>query len=76
MVQNLSQTGAKLAFNTVTDAPGEFTLNVFLGGGEARYLARTKWRRNRLVGVEFVRPSMPTMTNAVSLQDYIQTQVI
>ena len=32
MVQNLSETGAKLAFHTVTDAPAEFTLNVSLAG--------------------------------------------
>ena len=62
LVQNLSETGAKLAFHTVTDAPAEFTLNIFLGGNEARYLARTRWRKHRLVGAEFVRPPM---TNAV-----------
>lgn len=70
LVQNLSETGAKLAFKAVTDAPAEFTLNIFLGSKEARYLARRRWRRHRLVGVEFVRQPM---TNVVWLQDYVQT---
>ena len=70
MVQNLSETGAKLAFHKVTDAPAEFTLNVSLAGEETHYLARRRWRRHRLIGVKFVRPPV---ANAVSLQDYIQT---
>ena len=71
MVQNLSNSGAKLAFHTVTDTPAEFTLNVFLAGKEVQYLARPRWRRHRLFGVEFVRrhPS----NNVVSLQDYISS---
>ncbi len=71
MVQNLSNSGAKLAFHTVTDTPAEFTLNVFLASNEAQYLAQPRWRRHCLFGVEFVRrhPS----NNVVSLQDYISS---
>ena len=73
LVQNLSETGAKLAFHMVTDAPAEFALSIFLGGKEGRYLARTKWRRHHVIGVKFVRSPM---THAVSLQDYIQILAI
>jgi len=66
MVQNLSETGAKLAFHKVTDAPAEFTLNVSLADKEAQYLACPRWRRGRLVGAEFARPPM---ANVVWLQD-------
>jgi hypothetical protein len=51
VVQNISQTGAKLAFHKVTDAPAEFALNVFLAGKETQYLTRRRWPRHRLVGV-------------------------
>jgi len=54
LVQNLSATGAKLAFRMATDAPSEFYLNVLLSGKETRCLGRTRWRRHHLVGVEFV----------------------
>jgi PilZ domain-containing protein len=70
MVQNLSKSGAKLAFHTVTDVPRDFTLNVFLAGKELQYLARPRWRRGRLIGAKFV---LPPRANAVSLQDYIKT---
>lgn len=70
LVQNISETGAKLAFKAATDPPSEFTLNVFLRGREAQYLARPRWRRHRFVGAEFVRPPM---MNIVWLQDYVQT---
>lgn len=70
LVRNLSETGVMLAFKAATDPPSEFTLNVFFRGREARYLARPRWRRHRLVGVEFVRPPM---TNVIWLQDYVQT---
>ena len=56
MVQNLADFSAKLAFHTVTDAPAEFTLRVLLVGREVQYLARPKWRRHRLCGVQFVKP--------------------
>ena len=69
MVQNLSSSGAKLAFHTVTDVPAEFTLNVFLTGKEVRHFARPRWRRHRLLGVEFVQRYLAN--NVVSLQDYI-----
>ena len=74
MVQNLSDSGAKLAFHIVTDVPAEFTLDVFLAGREAEYLARPRWRRHRLCGVQFVRRRLKN--NVVSLQDYIHTYVI
>ena len=70
LVQNLSESGAKLAFHTITDVPAEFTLNVFLAGKETQYLTRRRWPRHRLVGVEFVRPPM---TNVVWLRDYMQS---
>ena len=74
MVQNLSESGAKLAFHTVTDAPAEFTLNVFLAGKEAQYLARPRWRKHRVFGVKFVRQH--PANKVVSLQDYFQSEVV
>jgi hypothetical protein len=74
MVQNLSESGAKLAFHTIADVPAEFTLNFFLAGEAARFLARPRWRRRRLIGVKFLRRHPEN--NVVSLQDYIQTYVI
>ncbi len=74
MVQNLSDSGAKLAFHTVTDAPAELTLNVFLAGKEAQHLARPRWRKHRLVGVEFVR--CHPANHVVSLQDCFQSDVV
>jgi PilZ domain len=74
LVQNLSESGAKLAFHTITDVPAEFTLNFFLTGEAARFLAQPRWRRRRFIGVKFLRRDPEN--NAVSLQDYIQTCVI
>ncbi len=71
MVQNLSGSGAKLAFHTVTDVPAEFTLNVFLTGKEVQYLARPRWRSHRLCGVQFVQSH--TANKVVALQDYINS---
>ena len=73
LVQSLSRTGAKLTFKAATETPGEFTLNVFLAGEEAKFLARPRWRGHRSVGVEF---APPPMTNVVWFRDYAQTQVI
>ena len=66
--------GAKLAFHTIADVPAEFTLNVFLAGEAARFLARPRWRRRRLIGVKLLRRDPEN--NVGSLQDYIQTYVI
>ena len=65
LVQNFSEGGAKLAFNTATHASAEFTLNILLEGKETQYLVSTIWRKDRSTGVEFI--PLPRM-NAFSLQ--------
>ena len=47
MVQNLSESGAKLAFHTIAAVPAEFILNFFLAGEPDRFLVRETWRRRR-----------------------------
>ena len=60
LVQNLSEGGAKLAFNRATYAPTEFTLSVILWGEAAQYLASTVGRKRRGAGVVF-KPSATSL---------------
>jgi hypothetical protein len=55
-VQNVSQTGAKVAFATVTDLPAVFTLCFYHEHRETENVSHTRWRNYRSVGVEFVEP--------------------
>jgi hypothetical protein len=55
-VQNVSQTGATVAFATVTDLPAVFTLCSYHLHRETEYVSRARWRNSRSVGVEFGEP--------------------
>ena len=50
LVQNFSEGGAKLVFNTATDVPAEFTLNILLEGKENSILGKRDMAKGSLDG--------------------------
>jgi hypothetical protein len=61
LIENVSEGGAKLVFGMPTKLPAEFTLSLpFL---DQELYARTRWRKHRACGVEFVQK---TTADAVS----------
>lgn len=57
LVQNLSETGAKLVLKVGADVPAEFVLSVPTNG-EVQRGAYIRWRNHNSIGVEFTSPPM------------------
>ena len=54
VVQNLSEDGAKITFALAADLPYTLKLVIDLPDGQPEYLAVTRWRKKRSVGVELL----------------------
>ena len=58
VIRDISDAGAKLAINRVSQVPEEFVLLLSQNGGVSRQ-CRVVWRSEREVGVKFVRERAP-----------------